>query len=128
MQWRNLASPTSISSGRQNFDPVHPFVKSRNAVQLLPLRTYWSQAMCPENQMAHFGAPTFSTSNLQLLLPPSFASMTPEETARMTILVHQIAVEKDRDIFLKLITELNELLSHKKERLAKSPPTSPAQD
>jgi hypothetical protein len=32
-------------------------------------------------------------------------------------LCHRIAVEKDRDVFLELVRELNDLLNHKDTRL-----------
>ncbi len=43
--------------------------------------------------------------------------MTPEEQTQMQKLCQRIAVEKDHATFTKLITELNELFSHKDQRL-----------
>ncbi len=48
------------------------------------------------------------------------ASVTPEESARMEELVCKIAVEKNQTVFLQLVTELNELLSHKSQRLSQA--------
>jgi len=43
--------------------------------------------------------------------------MTPEERERMYHLCAMIEQEKDRDRFLRLIRELNQLLEHKEHRL-----------
>jgi hypothetical protein len=43
--------------------------------------------------------------------------MTPEEREQMASLCQRIATEQDRDIFSHLVTQLNELLSRKDQRL-----------
>jgi hypothetical protein len=50
--------------------------------------------------------------------------MTPEEQEHMTKLCQQIEVEQDRQKFLQLIAELNNLLDTKAHRL-EQPPSAP---
>lgn len=51
--------------------------------------------------------------------------MTPEEKEHMTKLCQQIEVEQDRQKFLQLIAELNDLLDGQAHRLEDKPPSPP---
>jgi len=48
--------------------------------------------------------------------------LTPDERDRMNSLCKQIVTEKDRDKFIKLVEELNNLLDRKERRLEDTPP------
>jgi hypothetical protein len=49
--------------------------------------------------------------------------LTPDESDRMPSLCKQIVTEKDRDKFIKLVEELNNLLDRKEQRLEDTPPS-----
>jgi hypothetical protein len=49
--------------------------------------------------------------------------MSPEERQRMFQLCELIQTEKDRDKFLALVRELNELFTRKEDHLKTQPPT-----
>ena len=55
------------------------------------------------------------------LLRPGGSAMTPETRERMNALCRRIQDEQDMVVFNKLITELNELLAEKSDRLTSTP-------
>lgn len=51
------------------------------------------------------------------------SKLTPDERDRMNSLCKQIVTEKDRDKFINLVEELNNLLDRKEQRLEDTPPS-----
>ncbi|HEX4919486.1 MAG TPA: hypothetical protein VFV92_01950, partial [Candidatus Bathyarchaeia archaeon] len=70
----------------------------------------------------HYGDPCIGNVAAQLLhfeLPPlQGRRVTPDENTRMFDLCQRIAAEKDRERFLELVRELNDLLNEQDSRLA----------